>query len=272
MKTKGQKDLFTEKDINIYSFNDIIENIKSLIAMHKNGLLGGEQMPEDARPKSIKIDSFDNYHFLTLPMALNYQRNSYVLWESAAKTYNDEECNSVFNPSAVVEMTTDELREKLLKHKVALQPNKHINTWQRISDALCELSDGDVRKLIKSNNSDVVEIREFMQVKHKKRFPYISGEKIFNYWLYVISDYTNENLANRSNITVAPDTHILQASIRLGVTKESIDEISKDRAKIAEKWDKILKGSGISPIDIHTPLWLWSKSKFVNVQKRSNNE
>lgn len=267
MSNKSQKSLFFEDKIEIYPIKEIIENIKSLIEMHKIGLLGGEKMPEDARPDNIKIDSFENYHFLTLPMALNYQRNSYVLWESAAKTYNDKECNDVFIPSEVVKMTTDDLREKLLKHKVALQQNKHINTWQRISEALCDLTSGDVRELIKNNNSDVVKIRDFMQVTHKKRFPYISGEKIFNYWLYVISDYTNENLVNRSNITVAPDTHILQASIRLGVTKKGIDEISKDRAKIAEKWEKILENTGISPIDIHTPLWLWSKSKFLKIQK-----
>ena len=28
-------------------------------------------------------------------MALNYQRNSYTLWESALKTYNDEETRFV---------------------------------------------------------------------------------------------------------------------------------------------------------------------------------
>lgn len=265
MNIKKQEDIFNRQNITVYSKEDIIKNIISLVAMHRKGLLGGEKMPEDARPESIEIDSFDNYHFLTLPMSLNYQRNSYTLRESAAKTYNDEECNDVFIPEAVTKMATDELREKLLKHKVALQPNKHIDTWQRISSALCDLSSGDVRKLIKENYSDVVKIREFMQVKYKKRFPYISGEKIFNYWLYVISDYTNEVLINRNNITIAPDTHILQASIRLGVTKESLDEISKKRGKIAEEWEKILNGTEISPIDIHTPLWLWSKSGFPNI-------
>lgn len=265
MNIKKQEDIFTSPNVTIYSKENIIININSLIAMHKKGLLGGERMPEDARPESIEIDSFDNYHFLTLPMSLNYQRNSYTLWESAAKTYNDEECNDVFNPEAVTKMTTEELREKLLKHKVALQPNKHIDTWQRISSALCDLSSGDVRKLIKENSSDVVKIREFMQVKYKKRFPYISGEKIFNYWLYVISDYTNEVLINRNNITVAPDTHILQASIRLGVTTETMDEISKKRGKIADEWESILRESEISPIDIHTPLWLWSKSGFPKI-------
>lgn len=42
-------------------------------------------------------------------MALNYQRNSYKLWESALNTYNDKETNFVFNPKICVEKTFEEL-------------------------------------------------------------------------------------------------------------------------------------------------------------------
>lgn len=51
-------------------------------------------MPEDANPNFEK-DSLENYLYFTLPMALNYQRNSYTLWESTLKTYNDEETRFV---------------------------------------------------------------------------------------------------------------------------------------------------------------------------------
>lgn len=61
---------------------EILENIEKLKEMHKNGLLGGEIMPEDSNPH-LEISSIQNYNYYTLPMALNYQRNSYKLWESA---------------------------------------------------------------------------------------------------------------------------------------------------------------------------------------------
>ena len=67
---------------------EIIKNVDKLINMHKKGLLGGEKMPEDANPNLDK-NSLENYIYFTLPMALNYQRNSYKLWESALNTYND---------------------------------------------------------------------------------------------------------------------------------------------------------------------------------------
>lgn len=74
--------------------------------------------------------------YFTLPMALNYQRNSYSLRESVLKTYNDEEIRHVFNIKQVSNMKDDELRRCLIKHKVALQPNKHIQTWKKISDTI----------------------------------------------------------------------------------------------------------------------------------------
>lgn len=250
-----------------YNSSEIVANINTLILMHKSGALGGERMPEDARPQAIDVRSRHNYHFLTLPMSLNYQRNSYALWESSAKTFLDEECQDVFNPNIVVSMEEETLRRKLLKHKVALQPNKHIDTWMRISRAISDILNGDVRNLFSKFDNDVVEIRQFIQGEHKKRFPYLSGEKIFNYWLYVIDSYTPTKLRNRDAITIAPDTHVLQASIKLGLINWDVDHVARNRGLVAEKWREALEGTGIAPIDIHTPLWLWSRAGFPEILK-----
>lgn len=75
----------------------ILDKVNKLIVMYKNGELGGEVMPEDANPH-FESSSLENYLYFTLPMALNYQRNSYTLWESALKTYTDEETRFVFDP------------------------------------------------------------------------------------------------------------------------------------------------------------------------------
>lgn len=57
---------------------------------------------EDANPQFEK-SSNENYLYFTLPTALNYQRNSYILWENALKTYNDETTRFVFNPKLCLE-------------------------------------------------------------------------------------------------------------------------------------------------------------------------
>lgn len=250
-----------------YSKDDLLSNVDQLIDAYRNGKLGGEFMPEDARPTEIELNSRENYLFLTLPMALNYQRDSYKLWEAAAKTYLDSETNDVFYPEKVVSMTVDALREKLVKHKLALQPNKNIEIWSRISKILNQEFESDVRILLEECDNDVEQITKIITVDHKKGFPYLSGQKIFNYWLYVLGDYTPTVLSNKDLITVAPDTHVMQASLRLGLVSGDIKTISKDRSLVANAWKDALKGTKYSSIDVHTPMWLWSRKGFPSIDE-----
>ena len=68
---------------------EILENVNKLVYAYRAGILGGEKMPEDENPHLDKSTK-ENYMYFTLPMALNYQRNSYVLWECANRMYADE--------------------------------------------------------------------------------------------------------------------------------------------------------------------------------------
>lgn len=58
--------------------NTLLEKAEHLMQMHRQGILGGDVMPEDANPDLDK-SSVENYLYFTLPMSLNYQRNSYIL-------------------------------------------------------------------------------------------------------------------------------------------------------------------------------------------------
>ena len=153
--------------------------------MYKNGELGGEVMPEDANPH-FESSSLENYLYFTLPMALNYQRNSYTLWESALKTYTDEETRFVFDPKMCLQKSFEEVQHALTKYKVALQKQKQTEIWLSLCNTFVELFNGDIRKLFDTLDNDVDKIRNFIQKDNKKKFPYLSGTKICNYWMYVI--------------------------------------------------------------------------------------
>lgn len=103
--------------------NEILKNIDKLVNMYKKGLLGGEVMPEDSNPNLSK-ETIENYNYYTLPMALNYQRNSYKLWESANQTWNDKETNFIFDTKQVSKSSFEQVQKALVKYKVALQQNK----------------------------------------------------------------------------------------------------------------------------------------------------
>ena len=245
--------------------DNILEKVELLYTMWKNGSLGGEVMPEDANPH-LEKESLENYLYFTLPMALNYQRNSYSLWESANKTYQDNETSFVFNPKEVLVRSFEEVQQALTKYKVALQKNKQTEIWIKLCDTFVKLFDGDIRKLFMEFGHDVDKIRNFIQKENKTMFPYLSGTKICNYWLYVIWQYTDEEYQNLEGLTVAPDTHVIKASHRLGLITDLELESSNVQEIVIERWNHLLKGTKYRPIDIHTPLWLWSRNGFKELK------
>lgn len=244
--------------------NEILKKVNKLYTAYKEGKLGGEFMPEDKNPDLPK-DSKENFLYFTLPMALNYQRNSYTLWESAYMTYMDEETRFVFSPEKVILSKFEDVQFALTKYKIALQKNKQTKIWIRLCNTIMTYFNGDIRKIFSINNYDVNIIRNFIQKEHKKDFPYLSGTKICNYWLYVIYQYTNISYNNLECLTVAPDTHVIKASYRLGVITE--EELNKSNVQeiVINRWNDLLKDTNLKPIDIHTPLWLWSRNGFLNI-------
>lgn len=242
----------------------ILDNVNKLMAMYKNDEIGGEVMPEDANPKFQK-DSLENYLYFTLPMALNYQRNSYTLWESALKTYKDEETKFVFSPKVCLEKSFEEVQYALTKYKVTLQKQKQTEIWLALCNTFVEMFDGDIRKLFDKLDNDVNRIRDFIQKENKKKFPYLSGTKICNYWLYVIYQYTDRRYKNIECLTVAPDTHVCKATYRLGLITDEELNSSNVQQIVIERWQEVLKNTKYKQIDIHTPLWLWSRNGFKEI-------
>ena len=95
-------------------------------------------------------------------MALNYQRNSYKLWESALKTYNDQETKFVFNPRICLEKSFEEVQYALTKYKVVLQKQNRTEIWNALCTTFVELFNGDIRILLYILDNDVDKIRDYI--------------------------------------------------------------------------------------------------------------
>lgn len=244
--------------------DEILTKVNKLVHAYKQGILGGEKMPEDENPH-LEKSSKQNYMYFTLPMALNYQRNSYVLWECANRMYADKDAKRVFDSNEVCLMSEELLKQYLIEYKIALQPNKQPLIWKKICETIEHKLEGDIRTLFIANDYSVKKIKEYIQ-NNKKDFPYLGGNKICNYWLYVLEQYTDIEFVDRENLTVAPDTHVIQASQKLGVITTEEAQLGTIQIVLAERWENILSGTDLKPIDIHTPMWLWSRGKFeVNI-------
>lgn len=239
----------------------IVENCKKLLNAYKEWKLWYIKMPEDANPWFSKAEKELCFSYFTLPMALNYQRNSYTLRESVLKSWNDPETKDIFDVKKSSNMDEDTLRKKLMKYKIALQPNKHIHTRKKISETI-STNRGSIENLFKFTNNDFLKLKNIIQKDFKSWFPYLSGPKIFNYWSFIMWEYWGIKFKNTEFIDIAPDTHITKCSVKLWViTKEEAENLTKE--KISEKRREVLKGSGINPINMHPPLWFRSRNNFI---------
>lgn len=239
----------------------IISKCKILLDAYHSGKLGYMKMPEDANPGFSKEEKEARLAYFTLPMSLNYQRDSYKLWESALKTFDDSETKVVFDIQSSANLNETKLREYLSRYKVALQPNKHIATWQKIAKTI-STNWGTIGNLFESADYDFLKLKDIVQRQFKPGFPYLSGPKIFNYWSFIIQEYGKIELKNSEFIEIAPDTHIIKCSVILGViTQVESEFLTKE--SISEKWRELLRGTGINPIDMHPPLWFWSRNDFL---------
>ncbi len=236
----------------------LVEKCKKLLKWYQDWKLGYMKMPEDENPWLENMGLEEKLVYFTLPMSLNYQRNSYTLWESVLKTYNDKQTKDIFSVEYSAKLSEEKLREKLLKYKIALQPNKHISTWWKIAKTTFE-NWWTITNLFEYCDYDVLKLKEIIQKKYKKWFPYISWPKIFNYWLSILPEYTWIKLKNNDHIEIAVDTHVLQASIKLWVIKKE-ENLTKD--EIHKRWRELLKWTWISSYQMHSPLWFWSRNGF----------
>jgi hypothetical protein len=245
-------------DLMSHKLSTILENCTALRQAYDNGLLGNQIMPEDTHPEFKDLE--DKLSFYTLPMSLNYQRNSYSLWTAATSSHEDDLTRSIFNVNSVATMPDEQLRRRLLKYKVALQPNKHTHTWRTIATTISQ-EWGSIERMLEAADYDFLKLQDIIQKVHKKSFPYLSGPKIFHYWSYILGEYCGITLKNKNFIEIAPDTHVIKCSIILGVLSEK-EALTMTRDAISARWREVLKDSELSPIDMHSPLWFWSKNDF----------
>jgi hypothetical protein len=239
-------------------YKNIQAQCLAIYQAYEKGLLGDQTMPEDTHPEFANQE--DRLAFFTLPMALNYQRNSYQVWGSAKAAYEDAKTRPVFDVAKSAAMGEDGLRPLLTKYKLALQPNKHVNTWYRIAAGIASKW-GSIDSLLSACDHDFLKLQQVIQKTHKSDFPYLSGPKIFHYWCHILSEYCDVALTNGQYIQIAPDTHVVKSSVKLGVITVSEAEVMS-RDDISERWREVLAGTGINPIDMHSPLWFWSRNGF----------
>ena len=71
---------------------------------------------------------------------------------------------------------------------------------------------------------------------------------------------------NIEKLTVAPDTHVCKATLKLGLITDEEFHSHNVQQIVIDRWQELLKNTKYKPIDIHTPLWLWSRNEFKKIE------
>ena len=232
-----------------------LEKVKRLIALYEQGKI--PTLAQHEVNPGLSPGSRENYLYFTLPVCINFQRSSPAMWASALATYQDKTTQYLFLPEKIVQTPIEQVRSDLVRHKLALQPNKHTLIWTTIAKTLHDNYNDDPREIIKEADDDVGKLITMLQKTHRSRFPYLSGPKLSNYWPFILMRYTNVQFKNIQKISIIPDTHVLQSSVKLGITRSSAGPLETETA-----WRELLEGSSINPSYVHPILWNWSRNNF----------
>jgi hypothetical protein len=205
----------------------------------------------------LEPGSRDNYLYFTLPVCINFQRSSPAMWQAALATYEDAQTRYLFYPEQLEDRPYEQIQADLLKHKLGLQPNKHTLIWTTIAHTLYTHFASDPRQVVVAAGYDAGKLIRLLQVERRKDFPFLSGPKLSNYWPFILSQFTDAMFANAHEISIIPDTHVIQSSVQLGLVPAGASAAQAEAA-----WRELLAGSGINPVEVHPVLWNWSRNGF----------
>ena len=89
-------------------------------------------MPEDEPPKNVIRGSLEHLLFITLTVAIDYQRDASALWESSRKTYADQETRYLFDPEALHVTPFGKILEDLQKYNLSRKMEKDALIWRTV--------------------------------------------------------------------------------------------------------------------------------------------
>lgn len=235
--------------------NNALERAHALHQLFLEGRVPGP-FQHEVHP-GLPRGSRENVLYFTLPAAVNFQRSSPALWTSALATWDDPDTSYVFFPERVCLGTPTHLQEGLLEHGLAVQTNRHPAIWMKLCDTFHRHYGDDPRLFLAEYQFDVPRVIHALQSEKKQLFPFLGGLKLSNYWLFILSEFTDLELRRTHEISIIPDTHVLRSTVELGLLSGSPSPL-----QVEHIWRQALKELGIPPGEMHAALWRWSRNRF----------
>lgn len=244
----------------------------------RDGVLKDADVPESRPPADVKIGSYEHIMFITFTVSIDYMRDAAQLWDSARRTWEDEETRWVFYPDKVAKRTMDmnepaELVNALAKHKLSKRRDKDAKKiWGPVALSFNRLFEGDPRKLFADLSYDALEIYCQMckRNSYHKHFPYLSGPKILPLWIRMLHTEAGIKFKNLDEVPLPMDIHVARSTITTGCLVGRFEGKFNDFAvKAQEAWREACQHTKYYPLQLDEPLWNLSR---LGCSKRRDEE
>jgi len=194
------------------------------------GIFGRNEMPEDLLPKGIARGSLDHLLFITLTVAVDYQRDAISLWNASRKTFEDPATRYLYDPKAVHEAKPSQIIKDMLKHGLSKKSKKDAYIWRTNALTFYKKWNGNPLCFIEDCNWDAPSVLKRLKTdthlysgKAVADYPFLRGDKIGPLWIRMLRDNIGiDRLKGLDHIPIPVDIHIARASLCLGVLKGTL--------------------------------------------------
>jgi hypothetical protein len=235
-----------------------------LAAYQSTGIFGTKEMPEDMLPEGVEAGSEEHLRFITLTVAIDYQRNADDLWAAARATYADPATRYLFDPPAVAHTGPMTVVEDMHRRRLSKKAEQDARIWQTVCTTLTRHFGGTVHGLLESADYSAPAVLRTVQTPpYANGFPFLKGPKIGPLWERMLHDNCGVRLRRLAEVPLPVDVHTAQASLQTGVvrTEGYRGPMGPLREAVQQAWLEALQdpGAGLYPLRMDEPLWLLSR-------------
>jgi hypothetical protein len=247
------------------------------------GILGNTEMPEDILPPGMKRGSLEHLLFITLTVAIDYQRDANKLWDVSRKAWQNPNTRYLFNPKLLHETQPRKIAGDMQETGLSKKINKDPYIWRTVGVTFFKKWRGNPLNFLKKCEWDSLKILDRLKNEqhiYNKRlvpdYPYLRGDKIGPLWLRMLRDNVGiDKLKRLDEVPIPVDIHVARATLSTGVVKGeyqgSLNELFETirRAWFESVKEVELKNRPMMALDIDEPLWHLSKYGCTKREKEN---
>ena len=237
------------------------------------GILGNTEMPEDILPIGMKRGSLEHLMFITLTVAIDYQRDANALWLVSRMTWEDPKTQYLFNPKALHRTPPRIVTNDMQKYGLSKKQKKDANIWRTVGVTFLKKWEGNPINFLESCAWDSIVVLNHLKSdthlyagKSVPDYPYLRGDKIGPLWLRMLRDNVGiAKLKNLEHVPIPVDIHVARATLATGILRGQFSgNLGELFRHVRGVWFESVRGlkaknRNMIALDVDEPLWHLSK-------------